>query len=424
MSGSIATMAGDSTGYLRRLVDAQLDRYQGQLPAMMLVGPRACGKTTTAARRARTVVRLDIPGRAAAFRADPDAALEGLDEPVFIDEWQLAPEVLGAVRRSVDAAPRAGRYLIAGSVRAAIEQELWPGTGRLTRLVMYPLTRREQLGRVDGPGLLGRLIAGEPVGAGDEELNVRDYVGLILAGGFPEPVLRLSGDARRAWLDSYVNDLLSRDVQALSGTRGRPRDPVRLRGYFDAYALNSAGVPDHATIYNAAKVNLKTANAYEGLLTDIFALEQIRAWASNRLKRLVATEKRYVVDPGLWAAALRVDAQAILDEDDLLGRALDTFAAAQLRPEVATLGASMYHLRTQGGRQEVDLLIELRDRRLIAIEVKAGSAPDASDARHLEWLRDAYSDRFLAGMVLHTGPAVYRLGEQMTAVPLSALWAA
>src|SRR5450759_4610281 len=113
--------------YRPRLVDGLLDALLAELPALFITGPRATGKTTTAARRARTVVRLDREAEAVAFRADPDAAMRGLPEPVLLDEWQAVPGVLGAVKRAVDTRPDPGRYIVAGSVRGDLEGEVWPG---------------------------------------------------------------------------------------------------------------------------------------------------------------------------------------------------------------------------------------------------------------------------------------------------------
>jgi predicted AAA+ superfamily ATPase len=148
------------------------------------------------------------------------------------------------------------------------------------------------------------------------------------------------------------------------------------------------------------------------------------AWSSNRLKRLGRRPKRYLVDPALLATALDLDEQAVLADGDLLGRVLDTFVAAQLRPEtqVATTRPRLHHLRTEGGRHEVDLLAELAGRRVVALEVKASAAPSAQDARHLAWLREQLGERLLAGVVLHTGPHVYRLGERILAAPIASLW--
>jgi len=123
--------------YTPRLVDSLIGQLLGELPALFMVGPRATGKTTTAARYASTVIHLDREADAVAFRADPDAALRDLPEPVLLDEWQIVPGVLGAVKRAVDARPTPGRFLVTGSVRGDLEGEVWPGTGRLTRTPLY-----------------------------------------------------------------------------------------------------------------------------------------------------------------------------------------------------------------------------------------------------------------------------------------------
>jgi len=142
--------------YQPRLVDGLIRTLLAELPALFIVGPRATGKTTTAARYARTVIRLDREAEAVAFRADPDAALRGLPEPVLLDEWQVVPGVLGAIKRAVDTRPDPGRFLVTGSVRGDLEGELWPGTGRLTRIPMYGMTVREQLGAIGKASPLAR----------------------------------------------------------------------------------------------------------------------------------------------------------------------------------------------------------------------------------------------------------------------------
>jgi len=135
--------------YRPRLADGRLETLLANFPVVMLQGPRAAGKTTTAARLAAHVVRLDVPAQAAAFRADPDAALRSFPEPLLLDEWQEVPEVLGAVKRAVDSDGRPGRFLLTGSVRADLESQAWPVTGRAVRLNMYGLTERELLGSID-----------------------------------------------------------------------------------------------------------------------------------------------------------------------------------------------------------------------------------------------------------------------------------
>jgi uncharacterized protein len=410
-----------SLPYRQRLLDPFVDELFTQLSALMVIGPRAAGKTTSAARRAASTVRLDRADEAAAFEGDPDAALRDLPEPVLLDEWQAVPGVLGAVKRAVDADPRRGRFLVTGSVRAELDNAVWPGTGRLVRVAMYPMTVREQLGRVDGTTFFDRFAEGAEPTVGADPPDLRGYIELALRSGFPEAALRLSGQPHQAWLESYVEDLLTHDVEVAEEGR---RDRQRLRRYFEAYALSSAGVADNKTIYDAAEVNKATAVAYENLLESLLVAEAVPAWRSNRLKRLVHQPKRYLIDPALIAAALQTDVAGVIRDGELLGRVLDTFVAAQLRPELAvsTSRPRLHHLRTEQGRHEIDLIAELAGGRLIGIEVKASGAPRKPDARHLAWLRDELGERFLAGVVLHTGPRAYELEERIRAVPIAALW--
>lgn len=403
-----------------RLIDARLRALFAELPAMMLVGPRATGKTTTARQLAASVVRLDRPAEAAAFVADPDAALSALAEPILLDEWQSVPGVLGAVKRAVDSDPRPARYVLTGSVRADFDAETWPGTGRVIRLPMYGLTQSEIGGDISGPLFIDRLVDGQILAVPRSAPDLPGHIDLALAGGFPEAVLRLSGEAREAWLEGYVEQLLTRDAANLAY-----RAPTRLRRYFEAVALNTAGVPEHKTLYDAAGIDRRTAVSYDALLAGLFVVEDVPAWLTNRLSRLVKTSKRYVVDFALVAGALRLDREAVLRDGDLLGRLLDTFVASQLRPEIAASPSRprLFHLREKSGRREIDLLAELAAHRVVGVEVKASAAPTQNDAAHLSWLRDQLGERFVAGAVLHTGPRPFQLSERIYALPIASIWA-
>jgi predicted AAA+ superfamily ATPase len=331
--------------------------------------------------------------------------------------------VLGAVKRAVDDETGAGRFLLTGSVRADLDTQTWPGTGRIVRLRMDGLTVREMSGRATHEPFLERLARADldALPPAPTPPDLLGYVELALRGGFPEAAQLGADDSRRAWLEGYLDQLLTRDVEVLHDHR----DPGLLRRYFEALALNSAGLAESKTLYDAAGIDRKTAIAYERLLTNLLVLDTMPAWLSNRLSRLIKSGKRYLVDPSLITAALRLDQAAVLRESDLLGRVLETFVVAQIRPEVefSPLRPRLHHLRTRDGGREVDLILELSADRVVAIEIKATAAPGASDARHLIWLRDRLGERFLAGAVLHTGPQPFQLDERIFALPICALWA-
>jgi hypothetical protein len=401
-----------------------LDRLLTEFPAIALVGPRAAGKTTTAIRRAGTVLRLDVPEVRQAVAAAPDAMLRGLPEPVVLDEWQEVPDVLGAVKRSVDGHPGPGRFILTGSVRAELENQMWPGTGRVLQVAMYGFSVRERLADPAAEPFIDRVIRRGvgAVSAPPEHLAIRDYLDLLLAGSFPEPALRLRHAARRRWFAGYVEQMITRDVPAVAPRR----DPELLRRYLSALAVNSAGVVTDTTLCMAAGIDQKTARAYRGLFQRMFVLDVVPAWFSSRLKRMMKSPKVYLVDPALVAAVLGLSEDAILYGPDMLGRLLDTFVAAQLRAELAVsdLGPRLYHVREEHGRREIDLVIETAGSRIIGIEVKAASTVTPADARHLAWLRDELGEQFAGGIVFHTGPHVFPLGDRIVAAPIGALWAA
>jgi predicted AAA+ superfamily ATPase len=221
-------------------------------------------------------------------------------------------------------------------------------------------------------------------------------------------------------MNSYLDDLVTRDAAAVD----RHKDPAKLRRYLHVLALNNAGRQADATLYEAAAVNAKTAASYEQLLQNLYVLDHVPAWSSNRLSRLTKAPKRYLIDTGLAAVAARLTTANVLADCSLAGRFFDAFATAQLRPELALMypRPAVHHLRMDGGRKEVDLVIDMGAGRVIGLEFKAGAAPTTDDAKHLRWLREELGTDFLAGAVLHTGPSIYELGDRLYAIPLCALW--
>ena len=405
--------------YRGRLTDRVLVEMLREHAAVLVVGPRATGKTTTCERLAQTSIRLGNERQAAAMQADAAAVLRGRDEPILIDEWQLAPSSLSAIKERVDTNATAGQFIVTGSVRGDLDSPTWPGTGRLVRLDMHGLTEREVDGNIDGQSWIDRVRTGNFESA-SSPLDLRDYVNRALRSGFPEPTLRLGLEGRQRWLRSYVDQLVTRDAADL----GTDRDPQRLRRYLEALALNSAGIVSDVTLYESAGINKITARSYDTLLQNLLVTVNIPAWRSNRPKRLVLAPKRYLCDAGLFTGVLGLTTDDVLGDGDLLGRVLDTFVMSQLRAECALMPLSpqVHHLRSQQGRHEIDIIIEFGTRKVVAIEVKATTRPKLSDAAHLRWLLDDLGDNLSAAVLLHTGSHSTMLGPNIHAMPISSLW--
>ncbi len=405
--------------YIARGVDDQIASLMRGAAAVMVLGPRTCGKTTSAARHARSIVRLDLPSDAFAFTADPDTALAAMDGPVLLDEWQAVPGVLGAVKRAVDADPAPGQFLLTGSARAMMDSPVWPGTGRVITLPMFGLTEAE-IEHNPTPPFLDRLMTGNPELGRVAEDTLVTYVERAMRGSFPPLANPGTGESfRSSWLASYIDHVVHRDAAMSAG-----RDPVRFRRYLEAYALNTAGVVAEATIVQAAAIDRGTARLYESLLEDLFLVAALPSWRSNRLKRLVAAPKRHLVDPALLAGLFGLNSRTVLRDGNLLGRVLESFVVAQIRVEAARLGprVRLFHLRAEGGHHEVDVLIEHDVDSVIGLEVKATASPALDDASHLLWLRDNLGDRFTCGVILHTGPWALELADRVYALPISSLW--
>ena len=406
--------------YLPRAADAVLAEMLEDHAAILVVGPRAAGKTTSCEQHAATVIRLGEPAVADAFRAGPTALLVDRDEPVLVDEWQEVPSSLQAIKVAVDSDPKRGRFLVTGSVRGDIDAPTWPGTGRLVRLQMYGLTEREIEGRLRSQSWLAKLVNGDVPLRYRSGLNVRDYVQRALRSGFPEPALMTTGRGRARWLSSYVDQMVTRDAQSIAPGR----DPQRLRAYLSAVALNSAGVVDDTTLWTAAGIAKDTARAYDTLLQNLLVIDRLPAWTSNRFKRLTLASKRYLVDAGLFSGVLGLTDNDVLSDGDLLGRLIETFVVAQCRAELALMSPvpRMHHLRSSEGQHEIDLVIEVGARRLVAIDIKATATPNPGDARHLRWFRRELGDEQVTTVLLHTGSETLIFDDGTIASPISAIW--
>lgn len=405
-----------------------------ELPALSITGARAIGKTVTASRRAGTIFRIDDPGHRQLLDADP-TLLETSTPPVLIDEWQLKPETWDFVRRAVDTDRRAGRFLLTGSA-APVKWRVHSGAGRIVNIRMRPLSLSER--RVAIPTVsLSALLDGNPGPIrGSTTFRLEDYAREIVRSGFPG--LRGSTDrVNTSELEAYVDHVIDQDFRLGSGYQ--VRNPTRLRRWLAAYAAATSTTASLQTIRDAATDSFgqtpakRTAELYDDALQRLWLVDPVAAWlpTANRLRRLSQPRKHHLVDPALAARLLNATVESLLEarpigfaiprEGALVGALFESLVTLEVRTAAQAAGARVYHLRTKAGEREIDLIVERRDGRVLAIEVKLGRTADDGDVRHLNWLEREIGPNLLDRMVVTTGSDAYRRPDGVAVVPAALL---
>lgn len=415
--------------YNRRVVDEELDELLGGLPAVVLEGPKAVGKTETARRRAASEFRLDDPLQRTVVESDPSVVL-GSEPPILIDEWQRVPTTWDTIRRAVDEERLPGRFILTGSA-SPMNPPTHSGAGRIVAVRMRPMSLAER--QIEVPTVsLGALLRGDcPPVSGRTTVALADYTQEILRSGFPG-FRDLSGRALRAQIDGYLERIVDTDFQEM----GHPvRRPATLRRWMAAYAAATATTATYETIRDAAthgqadKPAKTTTLPYRDVLERLWILDPVEAWlpSHNRLSRLTRPPKHHLVDPALAAGLLGVDSRALIKGDPggipiprdgtLLGHLFESLLTQSVRVYAQANEARVSHLRTASGAREVDLIVERRDGRVLAIEVKLGGVVQDRDVRHLLWLREALGSDLLDAVVLSTGPMAYRRRDGVAVIP-------
>lgn len=354
---------------------------------------------------------------------------------MLLDEWQRLPELWNSVRRAVDDGARGGSFLLAGSALPD-PPPTHSGAGRIIRLRMRPLSLAER-----DPGhatvSLASLVAGGGTAVdGETDWTLDRYVEEIVRSGYPG-LRDLPERARRLQLEGYVERLVERDLPDDTGLA--VRRPEALRRWMRAHAAATSTtatwetIRDAATPGDASKPSRSSTNAYRDALERVWLLDELPAWLPTRnvLRELGSAPKHHMADPALAAALLGADAATLLSGRSTstpgrhggspLGALFESLAALSVRVHASRIDARVRHLRTARGRQEVDLIVERRDGRVVALESKLARSVGADDVRHLNWLRDRIGDDLVDRVVLTTGARAYRRGDGVAVVPLSLL---
>jgi hypothetical protein len=418
---------GRIRGYLPRFADTELLSRLRATGAVLVEGPRGCGKTQTALRAAKSAVRLDRDSAARRMGAlNPALLLEG-DLPRLIDEWQLVPDVWNAVRGDVDDHPEdAGRYILAGSAVPADDETRHTGSLRVTRLRMRPMSLAES-GHSSRAVSLASLFAGGEASATDPGLGIRDIAERIVIGGWPALLRRDPADAMVA-TQGYLDETCRVDLGRLDGPRHDPANVTRvLRSLARNTATEASARTVAADVAGAeGPIDYHTVLAYVEALTRLFIVEDLPAWSPALRSRgvLRAAVTRHFVDPSLAAAAVGAEPERLLRDTETLGFLFESLVIRDLRIYGQAIGATVSHYREAKGA-EADAILEMRDGRWAALEVKLGQGDiDKGASSLLRVANHVDTDRHGAPafMAVITGWGyAYRRSDGVFVVPIGAL---
>jgi len=401
----------------RSFVEALL----GEEPAILVEGSRGSGKSTllraVTASRGGVVLDLDDPATARLVAEDPAGAVAGRSGLVFVDEYERVPEVLSVIKGEVDRDGTPGRFLLAGSVSGRLlptgSETL---TGRAHRLVLPPLSAAEVLGGT--APLLERLLAEGTPGRVESHLGRGDHFDLVAAGGYPAALARPTDQARRRWHASYLATVADWDLGGLAEVR----HPGALARLYRLIAEQTSSVVARSSLGERLGLNPATARSYLELLERVFLVGELLSWTVGVSAKVARRPKLFVLDTGLGAAAVQLDAGR-LASGPVGGGFLESFVVNELAKQAAVIDEplTLAHFRDRSG-VEVDVLVERADGTVIGFEVKSATSAGARDAAGLRFLRDRLGPRFAAGIVLHTGPISASLGDRLWALPIGGLW--
>jgi predicted AAA+ superfamily ATPase len=398
----------------QRLAEALLDT-----PVVLLAGPRQAGKTTLVRQLAAKGLRyltLDDELTLLAARADPVGLIRSLDRAV-IDEIQRAPQLLLAIKKSVDEDRRPGRFLLTGSANLmALPLVADSLAGRMETLSLLPLSQTEIEGHsanwID-QAFAGQLLKTDALALGDA-LTDR-----VLRGGYPEAITRDSAKRRMAWARQYVDALIQRDVRDVAGI-----DKLdQLPRFLNALAQTAGQMCNYSQLAGQVGLDGKTAARYAGVFETMYLLKRVDVWARNRLSRVVKTPKLQFIDAGLLAMLMNLGIEEVRRDRSRFGQVLETFVFGELLKHTTSAEGDYQLLYYRDAdKVEVDIVIENAAGQLVGVEVKASATVKASDLRGLRKLAALAGDQFNMGVLLYDGAETLPLGDGVWAAPLSSLW--
>jgi predicted AAA+ superfamily ATPase len=384
-------------------------------------GPRQSGKTTLArrfARQGRAYLTLDSQPTLAAAKNDPVAFISGLDRAI-IDEVQRAPELLLAIKQSVDEDPRPGRFLLTGSANLLTIQTVHESlAGRVEVIPLYPLGRSERL-RSRAPQFISKLFQGQ-LPSTAESFSGDKLLELVMTGGYPDAIKRRAEGRRHDWYRAYIKSIVERDVPEVADIAGREQIPRLL----EICARFAGQLTNLSELGRAIGRDHKTVGQYLRILEQIYLIQTVPPWSRNELSRLVKTPKLHFIDSGLLTALRGYSMARLRSDRGLVGPLLETFVFSELikGSSWAKERVSIFHYRDKD-QLEVDFVLENALGQIVGIEVKAAASVTQRDFGGLQRVASAGGSAFVQGILLYHGHQTLSFGQNIRAVPLSMLWA-
>lgn len=408
--------------YLKRHHESALAEALADTPVVCILGPRQCGKSTLAmhADPNRTYLSLDDPNSYQLAKLDPKGFIGELPEFVTIDEVQRVPELTLAIKQSVDANRKPGRFLLTGSADLLQLPGLSDSlAGRMEWIELQPFSEAEKEG-TDG-FFLQQWLNGEL--DTDISASVPPQASTlprrVIAGGYPEAFRRQPARARQ-WQEQYVRSIIERDIHDVS----QVKDGKEV-GYFLEYMSHQTAQLLNVTETAKALGHTRaTVEKYLSILEKLYLLHRLPAWHRNVQKRLVKSPKIHVCDSGLAAALSGITEAVWMDDRTRFGHLLESFSIQQIRIQAERCGSKprLWHYRDKD-KVEVDCVLT-QSKRTWGVEVKASATIDSSDAKGLQRLADQAGSDFQGGIVLYDGASILPLDQKLKlyAVPISKLW--
>ena len=399
---------------------ATIKRVMPERRVLMLSGPRQSGKTTLARELEsdRTEYRtLDDGTLREAAENDPRGFVKLRTKTLIIDEVQLVPALLPAIKKAVDEDTRPGQYLLTGSANIqslpTVRESL---AGRIANIRLRPLTHGE-IKKV-GPRFFESAFH-QSFSKSRVDFDRDALLEVAFRGGFPEP-MTLQGRGKKRWHTDYISAILERDLKEVAKIHRKNA----MRELVSILASWSGKFMDISAIGSGLSIQRPTIESYINALEALFLFERVQPWTKTDYARVGKQSKLFMADSGLMASLLKWKMDQVRLDSDRSGKLIETFAFNEIMAQIDAGDGryELFHYRDREKR-EIDFLIEREDNALLGIEVKAGSAISKNDFQHMTWFRNnlAKTQKFV-GVILYTGQTPVSFGPNLWAVPFSLLW--